>query len=417
MDGGIRCAADVLKAVALGADAVLLGRPYAYALAVGGTRGVEELRAEPDGGDRPHARARRRAFDSRPRPLVAEPRRSPQRARRGRARGDRRRRTRLRARCSFGSRRPASATRDLHVIQEDGWGHPLPVLARARGRRHGRGGRRRRRRSRRGRSRRASAGTPPAASARRASAGCRVSAGGRRRPPDGCTARDGADLTPVLRTGTFATRTVVPAVAAVKIPRELPVEQACLLGCAVATGVMSVLETAQRLARRTRRGDRLRRRGPLGDPGRAHRRRVGDPRDRPRRAEAASRRCGSGRRTPSPGRSTSSSTSSAAVADVRAGARDARVGRDARRSIGLSPAGETATVDLPALFAQARADPRLARRRPSAARGLPAARAAGRSTARSTSRRWSRAPRRSTTGAHAFDAMQDGSVIRTVLTP
>jgi L-lactate dehydrogenase (cytochrome) len=43
MDGGIRCAADVLKAVALGADAVLLGRPYAYALAVGGTRAVEEL--------------------------------------------------------------------------------------------------------------------------------------------------------------------------------------------------------------------------------------------------------------------------------------------------------------------------------------------------------------------------------------
>src|SRR4051795_4677943 len=43
MDGGIRGAADVLKAVALGADAVLLGRPYAYALAVGGQQGVEEL--------------------------------------------------------------------------------------------------------------------------------------------------------------------------------------------------------------------------------------------------------------------------------------------------------------------------------------------------------------------------------------
>ena len=43
MDGGIRCAADVVKAIALGADAVLLGRPYAYALAVGGQRGVEEL--------------------------------------------------------------------------------------------------------------------------------------------------------------------------------------------------------------------------------------------------------------------------------------------------------------------------------------------------------------------------------------
>ncbi len=43
MDGGIRCAADIVKALALGADAVLLGRPYVYALAVGGRRGVEEL--------------------------------------------------------------------------------------------------------------------------------------------------------------------------------------------------------------------------------------------------------------------------------------------------------------------------------------------------------------------------------------
>ena len=43
VDGGIRRAADVLKAMALGADAVLLGRPYVYALAVGGQRGVEEL--------------------------------------------------------------------------------------------------------------------------------------------------------------------------------------------------------------------------------------------------------------------------------------------------------------------------------------------------------------------------------------
>jgi len=43
VDGGIRSAADVVKAIALGADAVLLGRPYAYALAVGGRRGVEVL--------------------------------------------------------------------------------------------------------------------------------------------------------------------------------------------------------------------------------------------------------------------------------------------------------------------------------------------------------------------------------------
>jgi Zn-dependent alcohol dehydrogenase len=56
---------------------------------------------------------------------------------------------------------------------------------------------------------------------------------------------DGSELTPVLRTGTFASHTVVPQVAAVKIPAALPAEQACLIGCAVATGVMSVLETAQ----------------------------------------------------------------------------------------------------------------------------------------------------------------------------
>jgi lactate 2-monooxygenase len=43
MDGGIRRGADVLKALALGADAVLLGRPYAYGLAVGGQDGVEAV--------------------------------------------------------------------------------------------------------------------------------------------------------------------------------------------------------------------------------------------------------------------------------------------------------------------------------------------------------------------------------------
>ena len=52
MDGGIRGGADVLKAMALGADAVLVGRPYVYALAVGGTDGVsaliEQLAAEAD---------------------------------------------------------------------------------------------------------------------------------------------------------------------------------------------------------------------------------------------------------------------------------------------------------------------------------------------------------------------------------
>jgi len=43
MDGGVRRGADVLKALALGADAVLLGRLYAYGLAVGGSAGVEAV--------------------------------------------------------------------------------------------------------------------------------------------------------------------------------------------------------------------------------------------------------------------------------------------------------------------------------------------------------------------------------------
>jgi len=42
-DSGIRRGADVFKAVALGARAVLLGRPYVYGLAVGGAAGVREV--------------------------------------------------------------------------------------------------------------------------------------------------------------------------------------------------------------------------------------------------------------------------------------------------------------------------------------------------------------------------------------
>jgi 4-hydroxymandelate oxidase len=50
MDGGIRRGTDVLKAIALGANAVLIGRPYLYGLAVAGAEGVARvvniLRAE-----------------------------------------------------------------------------------------------------------------------------------------------------------------------------------------------------------------------------------------------------------------------------------------------------------------------------------------------------------------------------------
>ena len=133
---------------------------------------------------------------------------------------------------------------DLHVVEQDGWGHPLPVLLGHEGA---------------GSIEALGEGVEGLAVGDRVVLGWKTPCGSclfcARGEPRFCKRPiaagprlhrpDGAVLTPVLRTGTFATRTVVPAAAAVKIPRELPVEQACLLGCAVATGVMSVLETAR----------------------------------------------------------------------------------------------------------------------------------------------------------------------------
>jgi L-lactate dehydrogenase (cytochrome) len=52
MDGGVRRGADVVKALCLGARAVLCGRAYAYGLAAAGEAGVERaleiLRADLD---------------------------------------------------------------------------------------------------------------------------------------------------------------------------------------------------------------------------------------------------------------------------------------------------------------------------------------------------------------------------------
>lgn len=42
-DSGVRSGPDVLKAIALGATAVAIGRPYAYGLAVGGQAGIEHV--------------------------------------------------------------------------------------------------------------------------------------------------------------------------------------------------------------------------------------------------------------------------------------------------------------------------------------------------------------------------------------
>ena len=56
-------------------------------------------------------------------------------------------------------------------------------------------------------------------------------------------AADGALLTPVLRCGTFAEHAVIHETCAVKVPEELPVEQAALLACGFSTGAGAALWT------------------------------------------------------------------------------------------------------------------------------------------------------------------------------
>jgi len=43
VDGGVRSGRDVLRALCLGADGVLVGRPYLWAVAVAGEDGVDLL--------------------------------------------------------------------------------------------------------------------------------------------------------------------------------------------------------------------------------------------------------------------------------------------------------------------------------------------------------------------------------------
>jgi S-(hydroxymethyl)mycothiol dehydrogenase len=64
-------------------------------------------------------------------------------------------------------------------------------------------------------------------------------------PPRLRRTRDGAPLSGVLACGTLATRTVVHAAQAIRLPDGIPLDRACLLGCGVSTGVGAAVQTAK----------------------------------------------------------------------------------------------------------------------------------------------------------------------------
>ncbi|HZP84603.1 MAG TPA: alcohol dehydrogenase catalytic domain-containing protein [Chthonomonadaceae bacterium] len=57
--------------------------------------------------------------------------------------------------------------------------------------------------------------------------------------------KDGALCSQVLRCGTFSTHTVVHSKAAIKMPKEMPLDKACLIACGVVTGVGATMNTVK----------------------------------------------------------------------------------------------------------------------------------------------------------------------------
>lgn len=57
--------------------------------------------------------------------------------------------------------------------------------------------------------------------------------------------KDGVDIARMTGVASFAERTVVRATACVKIPEEIPLDRACLVGCGVMTGVGAAVNTAK----------------------------------------------------------------------------------------------------------------------------------------------------------------------------
>jgi S-(hydroxymethyl)mycothiol dehydrogenase len=132
---------------------------------------------------------------------------------------------------------------DVHVVETDGWGMPFPILLGHEGA---------------GIVEEIGPEVTLAAPGDRVVIAWRAPCGGcpscRRGEPRLCSSQlrakrrlhrvaGGALLTPVLRCGTFADRTIVHEACAVKVPDELPVEQACLLACGFSTGAGAAIWT------------------------------------------------------------------------------------------------------------------------------------------------------------------------------